>query len=72
MVWAQKNTLNEGHVFVVQGVFDPKQLNIKTSKEISRNDRYLKEYSTLMLYVCTCCVCLCVCGSLARMYMYSL
>ena len=38
MVWAQKNTLNEGHVFVVQGVFDPKQLNIKTCKEISGNE----------------------------------
>ena len=44
MLWAQKNTLNEGHVFVVQGVFDPKQLNIKTCKEISRNDRYLNQY----------------------------
>ena len=39
MLWAKKNTLNEGHVFVVQGVFvdgfkqlDPKQLNNKTGK----------------------------------------
>ena len=49
MLWAQKNTLNVGHVFAVQGVFldgflqlDPKQLNHNTGKEISGNDRYLK------------------------------
>ena len=49
----RKNTLKEGHVLAVTGLFvdgfqqlDPKQLNHQTCMEISGNDRYLKEYMT--------------------------
>ena len=51
MLWVQKNTSTEGHVFVARGFFvngikqlDPKQPSHRIDRVVSKSDKYLIEW----------------------------
>ena len=51
MLWVQKNTSNEGLIFIAREFFvngfwqlDPKPPNLMSDKAISKIDKYLKGY----------------------------